>query len=294
MEETEMARTPTALANPVAGPILVGYDARDAGVDALTLADALATARSDALIAAHVSEALHPFGANDRRTQVEMTGRMRALRGVVDELLPERTGNRPVSLCDVGAHSPARGLHDLAIAERARAIVLGSTHRGPIGRVAVGTTAARLLVKAPCSVAVAPQGFRERAQGPFERVAVAVDGCSDCQNALHEAMSLTSASAGSLVALSVAPKRAGDQLLARVDAMLDRSGAGNMERRVLEGRPAAAIARAADGFDLLVLGCRDTGGPLGHPTVRSVSRELMHATGVPVIVVPESAAVPAA
>ena len=36
-----------------------------------------------------------------------------------------------------------------------------------------------------------------------------------------------------------------------------------------------------------MVGCRATGGPLGHPTLRSVSRELMHGTGVPVIVVPE-------
>jgi nucleotide-binding universal stress UspA family protein len=276
--------------------MIVGYDGRETSRDALMLADVLATTRSDPLIAAHVSEALHPFATNDRRRQHDVMDRLHALRGVVDDVLPHRGANRTVGLRDVAAHSASRGLHDLAAAEGARAIVLGSTHHGPVGRVALGTTGARLLLKAPCSVAVAPAGFQERGQRPFERVAVAVDGCADCQGALHEAMSLTSALAGSLVALSVAPShlvassgRTGERLHAAVDAMLERSGAASLARRMLEGQPAAAIAEAAEDFDLLVLGCRAVGGPLGHPTLRSVSRELMHGTKVPVLVVPEQA-----
>jgi nucleotide-binding universal stress UspA family protein len=303
MERTAEAGASVAPERVVPRPLIVGCDGRDAGRDALALADALAMARNDPLIAAYVSEELHPFSTNDRRRQRDVGKRLHELRGTVDEVLPHRSSSRPVAVCDVAAGSAARGLHDLAATERARAIVLGSTHHGPVGRVAVGSTAARLLVKAPCSVAVAPQGFGERTHSRFERVAVAVDGCPDCQGALHEAMSLTSALAGSLVALAVAPlpgrmsassKRTAERLLARVDSMLERSGVGDVERRVLEGRPAAAITRASEKFDLLVLGCRDTGGPLGHPTVRSVSRELMHGTGIPVIVVPERTAAPAA
>ena len=71
-----------------------------------------------------------------------------------------------------------------------------------------------------------------------------------------------------------------------MDSMLERNGVRNVERRVIEGRPAPAIARAASDFDLLVLGCRAVGGLLGHPTLRSVSREIMHTSRVPVIVVP--------
>jgi nucleotide-binding universal stress UspA family protein len=267
--------------------VIVGYDGRDASRDALALADLLATTRSDPLIAAYVSEALHPFGRNDRRRQHDVMDRLHLLRGVVNEVLPHRGVDRTVGLRDVAAHSASRGLHDLAAGEGARAIVLGSTHHGPAGRVAVGSTAARLLLGAPCHLAVAPLGFHTGGQRSFERVAVAVDGCPDCQGALHEAMSLTSAGAGSLVALSVAPSRhTPEQLLYDVDAMLERSGARNVERHLLEGRPAAAIARAANDFDLLVLGCRAMGGPLGHPTLRSVSRELMHSSRVPVLVVP--------
>jgi nucleotide-binding universal stress UspA family protein len=275
-------------------PVIVGYDGRDASRDAIALADVMATSRRDPLVAAHVSEALHPFGRNDRRRQHDVMDRLHLLRGVVDEVLPHRGADRVVGLRDVAAHSASRGLHDLASGEGARAIVLGSTHHGPVGRVAVGSTAARLLLGAPCHVAVAPLGFRDGGHRPLEKIAVAIDGCPDCQGALREAMSLTSALAGSLVALSVAPPRVvkapaqhtAERLLDDVESMLERSGARNIERRLLEGRPATAIARAANDFDLLVLGCRAVGGPLGHPTLRSVSRELMHNSRVPVIVVP--------
>ncbi len=277
--------------------MIAGYDGRDASRDALALADALATARSDPLIAAHVSDTLHPYGMNDRGRQKDVMHRLHLLRGVVDEVLPNRGADHVVGLRDVAAPNASRGLHDLAAGEGAGAIVLGSTHHGPIGRVAVGTTGARLLLRAPCSVAVAPLGFRDGVPHPFERVAVAVDGCPDCLGALQEAMSLTSTLGGRLVALSVAPSRFmkspsrsnGEQLLSAVESMLERSGAGDVERRLLEGQPAAAIARAANDFDLLVLGCRATGGALGHPTLRSVSRELMHHSSVPVLVVPEHA-----
>ena len=114
------------------------------------------------LIAAYVSEELHPFGRNDRRRQRDVMNRLHELRHAVDEVLPHRRTDHPVGLRDVPALSASLGLHDLAAGEGARAIVLGSTHRGPVGRVAVGSTAASLLLEAPCYVAVAPLGFRER------------------------------------------------------------------------------------------------------------------------------------
>ena len=215
-----------------------------------------------------------------------MRARLQVLRGAVDEILPHGGNGRPVAIRDVPAHSASRWAsrsRDLRGSARDRPWI----HPPRTGRArGRGRTAARLLVKAPCSLAVAPRGFRDQQQTSFERVAVAVDGCADCEDALHEAMSLTSALAGSPGGalrgaapgrIRATPRRA--ELLARVDAMLERCGAGDMKRQSAEGSPAAAIARAAEDFDLLVVGCRAAGGPLGHPTLRSVSRELMHSTG---------------
>jgi nucleotide-binding universal stress UspA family protein len=52
-----------------------------------------------------------------------------------------------------------RDLAELARSRRADLIVLGSTHRGPVGRVVPGATVEKLLGQAPCAVAVAPPGF---------------------------------------------------------------------------------------------------------------------------------------
>ncbi len=58
-EATAATDAPKPRLQPTA--VIVGYDGRDASRDALVLADALATSRSDPLIAAYVSEALHPL-----------------------------------------------------------------------------------------------------------------------------------------------------------------------------------------------------------------------------------------
>ncbi|MBS1676042.1 MAG: universal stress protein [Actinobacteria bacterium] len=49
--------------------------------------------------------------------------------------------------------------------QEADVVVLGSTHRGPLGRIVPGTTMEHVLGGAPCSVAVAPPGFADRADG---------------------------------------------------------------------------------------------------------------------------------
>lgn len=56
----------------------------------------------------------------------------------------------------------------LAVAAReegADLVVLGSTHRGAVGRIMPGTTMEHLLGEAPCKVAVAPPGFGDHADG---------------------------------------------------------------------------------------------------------------------------------
>jgi nucleotide-binding universal stress UspA family protein len=75
------------------------------------------------------------------------------------------------------ASSAARGLTELAEAERADVIVIGSAAGAAEGRIGLARTAGRLLQGAPCAVAVAPPGLRET--GPFRHVGVALDGSPD-------------------------------------------------------------------------------------------------------------------
>jgi nucleotide-binding universal stress UspA family protein len=85
---------------------------------------------------------------------------------------------------DVTAHaladrSPARALHHLAEHEGAALIVVGSTHRGKLGRVMPGSTADRLLHGSPCPVAVVPRQYRTREPAPIRTVGVGYDGSEE-------------------------------------------------------------------------------------------------------------------
>lgn len=278
------------------GPVVAGVSEHRSGCDVLVLAAALARAGGNPIIAAHVSDATHAPEAGDRRRARERRERIGELRRVVATALEASGDSVDLDLLDFPASSAPRGLHDLAAAERASAVVVGSTHRGPLGRVTIGTTSSRLLVQAPCPVAVAPHGLHARERTHIENVAVAVDGCPACEGALQEAISLTASLGARLTAITVMPSRVRAAVLPRgsdigveerVDAMLERSGADGIERRRLEGGPAAELTRASTGLDLLMMGCRTSGGLLGHPTVASVSRDLMLNSTAPVLVVPE-------
>ena len=72
------------------------------------------------------------------------------------------------------APSAARGLTELAEAEGADLVVVGSNRHCEPGRVAIDRTAGRLLQGAPCAVAVAPAGMRSTE--PFRHVGIAYDG----------------------------------------------------------------------------------------------------------------------
>jgi nucleotide-binding universal stress UspA family protein len=269
------------------GPVVAGISEHRSGCDVLVLAAALARARGNAVIAAHVSDPGPSPDGGDRRRARDRWERIGELRRVVAEALESSGAGLEVEIYDFQASSAARGLHELAADAHASAIVVGSTHRGPLGRVAIGTTGSRLLLKAPCPVAVAPHGLHARERTRIDNVAVAVDGCSACEGALQEAIALSGSLGARLTAITVVPRGSGIDADERVDAMLERTGADGIERRRLEGGPAAELTRASPGLDLLMMGCRTSGGLLGHPTVGSVSRDLMRTSTAPVLVVPE-------
>ena len=56
-----------------------------------------------------------------------------------------------------------RPLYDLAESLHAAAVVVGSSHRGALGRVLVGNVATQLLSGGPCPVLLAPRGLEDRA-----------------------------------------------------------------------------------------------------------------------------------
>ena len=209
----------------------------------------------------------------------------------------------------VPSDSPPRVLTGVAEAEQADLVVVGSSHRGAIGRVLPGTTAERLLHGAPCAVAVAPRGYRG---GPIRRIGVAYDGSAEAEAALRAAESLALERSAALTVYCVVeptppsaamiaagtgaewPSRtAKDQARQLLWAVSDNAPEGLApETLLLHGEPAAEIAARAHGVvDLLFTGSRAY-GPLRRALLGSVSGALVRDAGCPVVVIPRTAIAP--
>ena len=86
----------------------------------------------------------------------------------------ERTLCRP-------SPSPVRALHEAAEELGASLIVVGSSHRGPAGRVLPGGVGERLVHGSPCPVAIAPRGYEPHG---LRRIGVALAGGPESADAL--------------------------------------------------------------------------------------------------------------
>jgi nucleotide-binding universal stress UspA family protein len=83
----------------------------------------------------------------------------------------------------IEAPSVGRGLHELAEAEGADLLVIGSCRRGLMGRVMIGDETSDALNGASCAVAVAPFGYAD-APAVIDPIGVAYDGSDESAAAL--------------------------------------------------------------------------------------------------------------
>ena len=222
--------------------------------------------------------------------------------------LADALGAEPKPLAVEGRH-PARELAARAEATGAGLIVIGSSHRSPIGRVALGSVGAALIHEAPCALAVAPRGYADRDEQRLLRIAVAYDGGAESVAALETAASIcrrtrarlsifTAADAGARGLSAPLPTGGGPAVIVNeqramqgvLRAGLDRVPEGlPVEGQLLLGPAAAEIAAATADHDLLVIGSH-AHGAFGRTVLGSVSTELIHCAGCPVMVLPRGAA----
>jgi len=286
--------------------IVVGYDGKEQAADALALAAQL-RAEDGTVIAACVYPATGP-------------GRGQQLGWVMEDAAGETlAGARKqidadwLSLQPVLGHSSAHGLHVLSEEAKADVVVVGSSHRGEVGRVLAGSTGERLLNGSPCPVAVAPRGFAARGGAP-RVVGVPFDGSEEAAAALREGAALARAFGATLKVVTVVPPLevfttdAGDRRY-HADAEIERYRREEF-RRILEdaaeplpeelraatvlldGQPAAEIVdEAGKDIDLLVMGSRSY-GPIRRVMVGSTAIAVMRRSPCPVIVIPRGAAHP--
>ncbi len=204
--------------------------------------------------------------------------------------------------CLVCASSVAAGLDALAARERARMLVLGSSPRGPLGRLLAGSTAQRVIHGAPCAVAIAPRGLKPPDE--LRTIVAAVDGGSEATAALAAAAELAVASGARLQAVYVVHQPSpAHPLFSLIDtpyadwASATRAAAERIAREsaaaagvepeivIAEGDPAARLAELSRDADLLVVGSRRY-GPLRTVLLGGVSWPLLERAACPVLVLP--------
>lgn len=208
---------------------------------------------------------------------------------------------RELSRDVVLARSAPHGLHWLAEQNDARMIVVGSSHRGAVGRLTVGSVGERLLYGAPCSVAVAPQGFVGFSLGV---IGVGFDGSEESRLALSFATELARRSGDALrlvgvydVGLELPRMRASsgggafprtirsDLHRAVEAAVADLPTALDAAPILVDGDPATELIEQSEGFDALFCGSRSY-GPFRTALLGGVSRLLVRDARCPVVVTP--------
>ena len=274
--------------------LLVGYDGSDGGRDALALTRVLAEATGASALVATVL----PYGPLPIPYEIledEESERARSLLGEAEELL----AGVEVETRAFGGGTPAGVINDLAEREGVESIVVGSPHRGPVGRALIGSVADGLLHGSPCEVTVAPRGYAEE-PGPIRTIAVAYDDTPEAKAALRRAEELARACRATIVILTVSapaaivPGATGytPAVAPQAGAIVTRAVKGVSEDlaatgRALSGVPAQVIVEACEeaGADLLVAGSRGY-GPVLRVLLGSVSTQLVHRAPCPVLVVP--------
>ena len=281
--------------------IIVGVDGSDRSDDALALASSIARSTAAEIVLARAypyDDAVGHVGDSARRHDLR-----EAAQDVLDRVREHSDTDLHVTTRTIADPSPSRALHTLAEREHASLVVIGSSHRGAIGRVFAGTTAERLLHGSPCAVAVAPRGM---AHGePISRITVGWDRSAEAAAALGAATAIARAVGAELHLVEVldiqwagtpaiipgsGAELAAHQPAARARARLDEAASGlpadlRVETALVLGDPVADLLKRSEDADLLVLGSRGY-GPRRAVLLGGVSGRVVRRSACPVIVVP--------
>ena len=289
--------------------IIVGVDESERSMDAVALAARL-TRGWDAefvLVCAYPYDDTPGRGAHTGYREYLREDAL-AVLGRAADAIPEA---RDVQRRAVPEISPARAIQEIAAQERASLIVIGSSHRGGVGRVLAGTTAERLLHGAPCPVAVAPSGYAKAAGGPIATIAVGFDGSPESEAALSGAVTLARSLGGRLQVIQVLDVTwigspalmQGPGFVMQPDDLEERARRHVAERvahlpddvaaqpQVLTGEPEPLLAEQSEHADLFVVGSRGY-GPHRAVLLGSVSGRLVRDATCPVLVVPRGIEAP--
>lgn len=274
-------------------PILVGVNGTASGLEAVALAGALAVLTGSPVVLG----AVYSF-----------EGEMWPTREMAEQALAEAEqrlpGFLPRTREAIASTSPARGLNQLAGAHDARLIVLGSSRRGPVGRVLTGSVARAVTHGAPCAVAVAPHGWEIRPADTPLVFGAGVTAGPEARDALALAATLAASAQAPLRVISavdiaspahpmfVATSYEGWRRTRRHEAeraaleLIEAVAPGaDTQLSVIEGDPVERLATASNDLDLLVVGSRRY-GPVRRVLLGGVSAALIDRVHCPLLIVP--------
>jgi len=272
--------------------VMIGIDEQQGGSDAIALARQLVSDDGQ-LSLAHVHGGF-PLVGRGYNADFEASERDRA-ETLLSRIAAE--GGVPSTHC-IGATSVGRGLHQLAETNGADLLVIGSTHRGLLGRVLVGDDTRDALNGAPCAVAVAPAGYA-RNPTPFGEIGVAFNGSFESRHAVEVARDLAADCEAKVSAFEAVAFPAymysglagGIPVLS--DTSVDEARSRIAELRGVEahaafGDPAEELALYSASLDLLVVGSRDY-GPAGRLVHGSTTHRLARLARCPLLVLTRAA-----
>jgi nucleotide-binding universal stress UspA family protein len=288
--------------------VLVGYDGRPPSRDALALATLLRRVQDLELVLGVVLPGLPSradFHAYEEALSRDSTDVFAQASSQLDELDPQINAERRA----IGGESPAEGLSDLVRSEGIDLIVIGSTDRGPVGRIVPGTTADALIAHAPCPFAVAPRRYAERSERDLRIVGLAYDGSREAKRAAAVATGVAHRAACGLRAFGVQEPLASAAWVGGSAPIDDHTLREAIEREleeligslppsvggqhvILSGRPGDALLdQSWRAVDLMVFGTRGFGRFL-QLLGGSVTSEVVRDAPWPVLVVPPEGSLP--
>jgi nucleotide-binding universal stress UspA family protein len=208
--------------------------------------------------------------------------------------------------------SAPRALHNAAEEFDAGLLVLGSTHRGHVGRLLPGSTAERLMHGAPCPLAVVPRDWQPG--GGMRTIGVAFIDTPEGHEALDGAVALARRAGAKLRVLSAGKPHGHDfsetygggsvgteavryedvasAIHLAVEKAVARATEGvegvEIEPDVSVGDPTDFLIAASENVDLLVCGSRGY-GPRRAVLLGGVSRRVTAEAHCPVIVLARGA-----
>lgn len=264
--------------------MIVAFDGSDTGVDGLVLSMALAKPFGSQVTVAYVYD--EELRASSVQAARELTAHADAVLAGAHEHVSQALA---VNLCALPATSPARGLHELARSQGAGLIVVGSRRLGPYTQAALGAVSENIMRAAPCSVAVAPRGYRSNGGFVPQRIGVGWIPTKEGQDALAVSCWIARATGGRVEVVATTSASAMVQDLeararAAVEGVLTTLGDGvDVKLYVGSGKAAEQLVRRSAELDLIVLGTRGY-GPSRTMLFGSVSSEVVPVAQCPVMI----------